>query len=45
MTKWLCQIKKVGKPLTEWDKRKLKEEIKNYAMAYNLEYIIVTKKD
>jgi len=43
MSNWLCRIKKADGNLTEWELRKLKQEIKNYAMAYNLEYIIVTK--
>lgn len=29
------------KPLSEWSKRQLKEELKNYFMSYNLELLFM----
>jgi len=45
MSIWLCRIKKAEGILTKWDQQKLSEHFRNMAMAYNLEYIIVTRKD
>jgi len=45
MTNWLCRMKKTDGYLTKWETQKLSEHFRNMAMAYNLEYIIVTKND
>jgi hypothetical protein len=45
MTNWLCRIKKAEGKLTKWDQQKLSEDLRNMAMSYNLDYIIVTKKN
>lgn len=42
---WFCRLKKADGELTKWEKRKLSEHLRNMAMSYNLEYVIITKKD
>jgi hypothetical protein len=43
MAIWLCRMKKAEGNLTKWDQQKLSEQLRNLAMSYNLEYVIITK--
>jgi len=40
----LCKLKKANGSLTEWERRKISEEMRNIFLAYNLEYVIITRK-
>ena len=39
----ICKMKKANGRLTEWEKRKLSETLRNIVLAYDLEYLIITK--
>ena len=42
--KMICKLKKAQGSLTEWERRKISEEMRNIFLAYNLEYVIITRK-
>ena len=39
-----CKIKRKDRDLTKWERRNVREYVANLVTAYNLEYLIVTRK-